>query len=128
MNDREKFYKSITNEDGIFWPEDSDSRQLQSEELFGATVMGVLDTIVKNRLTNDDSRNKLIKETAASTLYWLFTKLDQFPGASLKVILEEHESKDGAPSYIGQPNDDELRLKFFDWLERYSEYVSEVDI
>jgi len=128
MNIREKFYKSISDENGICWPESSDDKQSQAEELFGATVMGVMDTIIQNRLSDNEEHNKIIKEAAASTLYWLFVKLDQFPGGFLKIVLEEFENEQGESKYLGQPNDEELRLKFFDWLESYSELVDENDI
>ncbi len=128
MNKRDQFYTSITGKEGITWPESSSERKKQAVDLFGATVMGVLDTIVSNRITDDEEHNKIIKEASASTLYWLFCKLDQFPGANINIDLESFENEEGSTNIIGRANEEELRLMFFEWLEKYSDTVNETEL
>nr|WP_086940394.1 hypothetical protein [Thaumasiovibrio occultus] len=125
MSKRDAFYQGITGDQGVIWPETPQAQQAQLEALFGATTMGVLDTVVSRRFTDDEQHNRLVKEVAASTLYWLFCKLDQFPGAHLTLAAE---SLDEPAHSLGVVNDEELRLLFFDWLEQFSDTVTEADL
>lgn len=128
MSKRDKLYISITSSEGIVWPATPKEAQEQAVELFGATVMGAMDTVVKNRLTGDIEKDKLVKEACASTIYWLFCKLDQFPGANINMVVEGLEDKEGNYRNIGVINEEELRLLFFEWLEKYSDTVNADEI
>ena len=107
MSKRDNLYRQVTGKNGITWPRDKTERLVQAAELFGATVMGAMDTVITNRKTDNEDINKLVRDACARTLYWMFVKLDQFPGANVKIELESFEDDNGNTESLGKINDDE---------------------
>lgn len=128
MSKRDNFYNQITDDSGVTWPTDKVERKEQAINLFGATAMGALDTVISNRKTGDEEIDKRVREACASVLYWTFVKLDQFPGANVNIELESFEEDDGSVEKLGKINDEELRLMFFEWLEKYCDSVTEDEL
>jgi len=146
MSKREKFYSELFPSGEIRWP-DGDSGENIAAELFGAVMFGCVDTNIKDALdvvagaateyastdhsalqsalvdlsdSEKEAVSALVKRVATGILYWMCVKIDQFPGSDVEITLID---KSGQRRTIAAPSKRELRMRYFEWMDSFSDYA-----
>ena len=138
----------------ITWPEDPASRASLVQAVFGAKVVGAMDAIVEGSLEiasgkrpqpgshdyekeaafrdvflkmTDQQREavqRLVRDTASGTLYWILVKLNNFPSGTVRLAVEPW-GPNGGPLPVCQVNEhEELHQLYLDWIERFSDHIA----
>ena len=138
----------------ISWPEDPGQRASLVQPVFGAKVIGAMDAIVESsieiakgklpepgshdyekraafrevfsRMTDEqrEAVQRLVRETASGTLYWILVKLNNFPSGTVRLCVDPW-GPDGEPLPECHVNEhQELHHLYFDWIERFSDHAT----
>ena len=153
MGKRDDFWETLSydEEDAIRWPEEPLPRATLVRDVFGATVIGALESVLEDGLAaaagqppqpgasdyeveaerrrvmaslSEEQRAevcRLLKESCFGTLYWILVKLEHFPQGSVDFTVEPFSSQGVAFPAVGIKAL-ELHHPYFDWVERFSDH------
>jgi hypothetical protein len=155
MGKRDEFWEQVPEgRDGqIRWPEDPDERAALVRGVFGAKVIGALESVLADQLAvvdgvppepspdyqkevarrrlfetmSDEQRmeiRRLLRKASFGALYWILVKLEHFPAGDVNFVVEPGTGIVAYPQ-VGIEQG-ELHHSYFEWIERFSELGDDV--
>jgi hypothetical protein len=153
MGKRDTFWDQVPtdDEDQIRWPDDADERLTLVRDVFGARVIGALESALEEDLEVADGRSptpgspnyeqeaarrqvfagmsdeqraevrRLLKSACFGALYWVLVKLEHFPQGNVDFTVEPYAPGGKAFPTVGI-EETELHHLYFDWMERFSDH------
>ena len=153
MGKRDDFWETLSydEEGSIRWPEEPQARASAVRDVFGATVIGALESVLEDGLAaaagqppqpgahdyeveaerrklmaslSAEQRaevSRLLKASCFGTLYWILVKLEHFPQGSVDFTIEPFTKQGVAFPGVGIKAT-ELHHPYLDWVERFSDH------
>ena len=154
MSKRDAFWDSVPTDDegNILWPDDTGEREELARAMFGAKVIGALESVLEDHLETVGGRppkagapdyeeeaprrevfaslspvqraevERLLRRACFGTLYWILVKLEHFPMGDVDFTVKPF-FEDGRECPPVGIEKMELHHLYFDWRKQFADHI-----